>query len=292
MPESKKSNQGPAQPLDKEPTHEELLKKVIAEHASIIEEHKDIKKMLDKLTEIALHTSTAPKKSIFDYNTGTKTITVATPNPPAGTTLSPDNSGYQSEFVYDSLMPHRKAPRITVINDGTDTITDKTIFVISTSNGRDWTAETPILIGEARAFYDVWELRLRSPTAGVPYRVTEWDIWLPYARTIAPAIVNLNSFTAQNVAVPFPAPGVLLPNIPVPNGFALVVRANVLNKNAIFIAGPSPGGSAVANVAVAATRNTLNPGDVVKLFISNANLVAILDSVAAGVDTVDILVEQ
>lgn len=291
MPEPKKPNQGTAQPQPKETTHEELLNKVIAEHASIIEEHKDIKKMLDKLTDIALHTATSPKKSIFDYNTGTKTITVATPNPAAGTTLSPDNSGYQSEFVYDSLMPHRKAPRITVINDGTDTITDKTIFVISTSNGSEWTAETPILIGEARAFYDVWELKLRSPTAGVSYRVTEWDIWLPYSRAIAPATVNLNSFTAQNVAVPFPAGG-LLPSIPVPNGFALVVRANVNNTNQIFLAGPSPGGNAVANVGVAATRITLNAGDAVRLFISNANLVAVLDSVAAGVDTVDILVEQ
>lgn len=274
-----------------ETSHDELLKKIIANQTSIVEEHKDIKKMLDKLTDIASHTYTSHRKSIEYYNTGTRTIAVATPNPAAGTTISPSNVGYNSELIYDLLIPHRIAPRITVINDSTDTITDKTIYIISSSNGSDWSAEVPLLIGEARAFYNVWELRLRSPTALVPYRITEYDIWLPYSRAIASGIINLNSFTAQNVAVPFPA-GALLPNIPVPNGFSLVVRANVANVNSIFIAGPTPGANAVANVGVAATRNTLNAGDAVRLFISNANLVAVLDSVAAGVDTVDILVEQ
>jgi hypothetical protein len=276
----------------KEASHEDLLKKIIANETSIVEEHKDIKKVLDKLTEIALHSATSPKTSVQYYNKDAQTITAAGPNPPAGTNYNPNDNVYSnSELVYMSLQPHRRAPRIQIINDSTDTITDKTIFVISTSDGSNWTPEATILIGEARSFFNVWELRLRSPTAGVPYRVTEWDIWLPYSRQIAAANINLNSFTAQNVAVPFPA-GALLPNIPVPNGFFLVVRANVSNANRIFIAGPSPGGNAVTNVGVAATRNTLNAGDAVQLFVSNANLVAVLDSVAAGVDTVDILVEQ
>lgn len=289
MPEHTRPDKIENQP--EEVSHEELLKKIIAEQTSIVEEHKDIKKLLDKLTEIALHTFTSPKKSIEYYNTGNRTIAVATPNPPAGTTISPSDPGYNSELIYDSLIPHRNSPRLTVINDGTDTITDKTIYVISSSDGSNWSAEVPLLIGEARSFYNVWELRLRSPTALVPYRITEYDIWLPYSRPVTPGIVNLNSFTARNIAVPFPAGG-LLPSITVPNGFALVVRANVTNANRIFIAGPTPGGNAVTNVGLAANRNTLNAGDAVRLFISNANLVAILDSVAAGVDTVDILVEQ
>ncbi len=272
--------------------HDAIIKKIVEEHGAIVAEHKDIKKMLEKLTEIATHTATSPKSSINYYNRDQQTISVAGPNPPAGTNYNPNDPVYgNQELVYDSLHPHRRAPRIQIINDATDTITDKTIYVISSSDGSNWTPEATIRIGEARSFYDVWELRLRSPTAGTPYRVTEWDIWLPYSRAIASATINKTSFTAQNVAVPFPA-GALLPDITVPDGFALVVRANVNNANQIYVAGPTPGGLPLVNVAAAATRNTLNPGDVVRLFISNANLVAVLDSLAAGVDTVDVLVEQ
>ncbi len=269
-----------------------ILKKIVEEHASIVAEHKDIKKMLEKLTEISTHTATSPKSSINYYNRDQQTISVAGPNPPAGTNYNPNDPVYgNQELVYDSLHPHRRAPRIQIINDATDTITDKTLYVISSSDGSNWTPEATIRIGEARSFYDVWELRLRSPTAGTPYRVTEWDIWLPYSRAIAAGTINKNSFTGQNIAVPFPA-GALLSDITVPDGFSLVVRANVNNVNQIYVAGPTPGVTALVNVAAAATRNTLNPGDAVRFFVSNANLVAVLDSIAAGVDTVDVLVEN
>lgn len=195
------------------------------------------------------------------------------------------------------MQPHRRAPRIQIINDSTDTITDKTIYVISTSNGSDWTPEATIRIGEARSFYNVWELRLRSPTAGVPYRITEWDIWLPYSRPISSGIINLNLFTAQNIAAPFGGAGINLPAITIPNGFSLSVKANVNNPAQVFLAGPIPvaGGAtpqadAITNVGIAANRITLDPGDTVELYISNSNLVAILGS-AAG-NSVDILVEQ
>lgn len=281
-----------------QPGHEDLYQQIIAQHKAIIAEHTDIKKMLDKLTEIALATYTAPRKSIDYYNRDVATITRAGANPPAGTNYNPEDPVYSNrELVYDSLQPHRIAPKIQIINDATDTMSDKTLFVISTSDGGNWTPEATIRIGEARAFYNVWELRLRSPTAGVPYRITEWDIWLPYSRPIAAATINLDLFTAQNLAAPFPAPGINLPNITIPNGYSVAIKANVNNLGQVFVAGPIPvqGGAtpqadAITNVGIVANRITLDAGDTVELFISNANLAAILGS-AAG-NSVDILVEQ
>jgi hypothetical protein len=278
----------------KEPTLEEILRKVIAENTELVNQHKDFQNVLTQLSNIALHSATSPRSAVGYYNKDQQTIQAAGANPPVGTNYSPDDPAYSNhELIYDSLHPHRNAPKVQIINDGTSTTTDNTLYVIASSNGGDWTPEATIKTGEARAFYNAWELRLRSPTIGVPYRVTEWDIWLPYSKTIispTSPVANRALFTAQNVAVPFPV-GALLPSITVPDGFSLVVTANVNNTNQVYIAGPIPGGSAIANVAVAATRNTLKPGDVIKLYITNADIVAILDSAGLG-DTVDILVEQ
>jgi hypothetical protein len=291
MPELAKSDNKKGTPPKDTSSYDELLKEIISGNV-------DIKKVLNKLTDILVHSSTSPQQSTQYYNKDQQTITRAGPNPPAGTNYNPNDPVYSnSELIYDSLQPHRRAPRIQIINDSTDTITDKTIYVISSSNGSDWTPEATLRIGEARSFYNVWELRLRSPTAGVPYRVTEWDIWLPYSRQIATGNINLNLFTGQNIAAPFPGAGINLPVIPIPNGFSLSVKANVNNLGQVFLAGPIPvaGGltpqaDAVTNVGIAANRITLDPGDTVELYITNADLVAILGS-AAG-NSVDILVEQ
>lgn len=151
------------------------------------------------------------------YVTDEVPVRVATPNPPPTIpggplqaydpdliafdtytqTFGPSAIGYQRERVHDVLKT-RNAPRCTVINDG-----DATIFVISTVNGRKWSPETPILPYEARTFFNVWELRIRSPTVGVitttpfhggVYRVTEFDYWLAYSRivTVAGAAVTIN----------------------------------------------------------------------------------------------------
>lgn len=151
------------------------------------------------------------------YVTGEVAVQVATPNPPISIpggplsvydpdmiafdtytqTFGPSAIGYQRERVRD-LLKTRNAPRCTVINDG-----NATIYVISSINGRKWSPETPILPYEARTFFNVWELRIRSPTKGdlttTPfnggvYRVTEFDYWLAYSRivTVAGAAVTIN----------------------------------------------------------------------------------------------------
>ncbi len=96
---------------------------------------------------------------------------------------------------------------------------------------------------------------------------------------------NRSSFTAQIVNAP--TSGAFLPNISVPDGFSLIVRATITNSGQIYI------GNSVSNVTsstIPGNRNILNAGDVAKLYISNANLVAIA-SPSSG-NTVEILVEQ
>jgi len=291
-------------PSGGEPGYTELIQR-------ILEQNETFRQMLVILTEIAKSAGTPPGQELQYYNTPLTAIQVVTPVQPN----SPDvianvitgTPGYQVEGIYNTL--HRISPRITVINDGSDTL-----FVISTSDSTNWSTEAAILMGEARTFFNVWELRLRSPAAGVTatltggiYRVTEFDFWLAYSTN-----PNRSLFTGQRLAVPFPAPGVTVTNLLiaagtlapgatllVPNGFTLSIRSYIYNAalSSVYVAGPIPAGvpanppvDAVANVGVAGTRITLAPGDVARLFVRNTDSVAILGS-AAGL-FVDILVEQ
>ena len=266
-------------------THIDLIKK-------IIEQHDIFKAILDQLTELVARLGTTTKPQEAYYDTPITAITVATPLQPnspdtiSSPTTVPPTPGYQLENVYPTLQ--RISPKITVINDGSDTL-----FVISTPDGKNWSSEVTILTGEARTFWNVWALALRSPTAGIVsppsggvYRVLERDFWLAYSKP-AGGTANRPAFNAQVVNAPLA--GALLPNIPIPNGFALVVRANVNNAAAeqIFI------GNSIVNATTAGVpgnRITLEPGGRVSLFVTNANLVAVSSTTGAG--NVDILVEQ
>lgn len=97
----------------------------------------------------------------YDIN---NTITTAGPINPNDF----DSPVYNVERVFESI--DRYAEIIHVINDGTDDL-----FVIVSHGGRtNFSQETPIFPGEVKQYYNVYELRLRSPTAGLPYRVTEY----------------------------------------------------------------------------------------------------------------------
>jgi len=193
--------------------------------------------------------------------------------------------GYQVEGIYTQLQ--RISPRVTVINDGTSTI-----YAITTFDGSNWSQESPILTGEARTLFNVWELRLRSPTAGNLtlgtggiYRVTEYDFWLAYS-----SLVNKATLDARVVNAP--VLGALLSTqlggrIDVPNGYALALRATVGNAGQVYI------GNSIANAinaAIPGNRITLNAGDSARLYIKNTDSVAIAGSVA--LQNLDILVEQ
>jgi len=218
---------------------------------------------------------TTPNDVLVNYPQAN--ILVATPARPASPevianpNVIPAITGYDRVPIYYDR--HRIANSAWVTNDGGDTL-----FVITTNDAINWSGESQIFPGESRQFLEVYELRVRSPKTCTLYRVTEYK-----PEGILPA--NLCDFTAQVVNAP--VLGALLPDIVVPAGYALVIRANVLNNGQVFIANSIANAT---NVAIPGNRNTLNAGDAVRLFITNANLVAVAGSAAA--QNVDILVEQ
>lgn len=217
--------------------------------------------------------STTPEDVLVNYPQ--TTVTIATPARPDCPEIIANAAlgivGYDRVAVYYDR--HRIANRVWVTNDGGDTL-----FVITTHNSINWSGESQVFPGEFREYSDVYELRVRSPSACTMYRVTEYE-----PNGILPA--NLCAFTTQVVNAP--AVGALLPNIVVPIGMTLVVRANVLNNGQVFLANSIANAT---NAAVPGNRITLNAGDAVRLYITNAILVAVAGS-AAG-QNVDILVEQ
>ena len=283
----------PEQGLTTEQILIDLVQRIIADHEAIVAQHDTMQQILLKMTELVTILGSAPKPENEYYDTPQTVINVGTPLQPnspdtfSSATAVPPVQGYQSENIYAAL--ERIATKITVINDG-----NATLFVISSPDGKTWSSENTILIGEARTFWNVWELRLRSPAAGIigppttggVYRVTERDFWLAYSSAVAGSNINRAAFTAQSVQPINNLPlTTQLPAIAVPNGFSLVVRATVGNATTIYLA------NSAANLAIPANRNTLNAGDTASLAITNANLVFVAGS-GAGVNNVDILVEQ
>lgn len=96
---------------------------------------------------------------------------------------------------------------------------------------------------------------------------------------------NRTSFTAQVVNAP--VAGAQLPSITVPDGFSLMIRANILNTGQVYVAISQANAT---NAAIPGNRNTLNAGDTLRLYVTNANLVYVAGSAAS--QNVDLLVEQ
>ncbi len=294
----------PTPPPAEQPILTELIQRIIADHDAIVAQHETMQQILSKMTEMVTILGTAPKPEDDYYDTPRTAITVGTlvqPNSPdqiSNATTVPITLGYQMEQIYATLQ--RIAPKITVINDGSDIL-----FVITSPDGKSWSSEVTILRGEARTFWNVWEARLRSPTQGTlpniggVYRVTERDYWLAYTNPVpggaGTPVPNRAAFIAQSIIVPdlldhaldgldavilAANPGNVLP-IAVPSGFALVIRANVNNVGVVYIS--------ASNATTVVARDTLNPGDAPRLFITNSSLVHV--AVANINDIFDILVE-
>lgn len=79
-----------------------------------------------------------------------------------------DSPIYNIERIYEVL--ERYSDIINVANDGTEIL-----FVTISHEGRTtFSKESIILPGEVKQFYNVYELRLRSPQTGLEYRVSEY----------------------------------------------------------------------------------------------------------------------
>ena len=96
---------------------------------------------------------------------------------------------------------------------------------------------------------------------------------------------NRSSFKARIVNAP--TTGSRLPNISIPDGFALSVRAHVDNTGQVFIANSLTNAT---TPGVPGHRITLNAGDVLKIFLTNANIIFVAGSVAD--QNVDMVVEH
>jgi len=81
------------------------------------------------------------------------------------------------------------------------------------------------------------------------------------------AKLNRPGFTARNVNVPVPGTPVQGPDLPVPDGLNLVVKAGSRNTSTVFVGGTS------ADAAVAGTRASLGAGAILLMRIQNANQV-------------------
>lgn len=101
-----------------------------------------------------------------NYYDITNTIKIAGPENPNDF----DSPVYNKERIFEDL--ERYSDIVNVSNDGTDTL-----FAIISHGGRtNFSQEAPIFPGEVKTYYNAYELRFRSPTKGLQYRVTEYDI--------------------------------------------------------------------------------------------------------------------
>lgn len=131
------------------------------------------------------------------YYDVTHTINNATANDPGDA----DAQGYDEENVYDTIQ--RRADKVRVVNDGADDL-----FVRVSHDGMNtFSPENTIYPGDKKEYYNVYALRLRSPTAGLPYRVSEYNI----DRTCCPAdISGVDPTWVHGVEVTAPAAGATL----------------------------------------------------------------------------------
>lgn len=223
---------------------------------------------------IGLETKLHPPDDAL-INAARTTVTIATPTRPGNpdmlaTAVLP---GYDRVFVY--LDGQRISRKIWLINDGPGTL-----FAIASYNLVKWSGESEILVGETRAFFNVFELRVRSPDVSTRYRLTEYEpaISSPpnqpsfVASSVTPAAINTDTLLDTLLGA----------TITAPDGFALVIRANPQNTGRVYISR--------TDATVVAQRNTLNAGDRARLNIVNTSVVHVAISVLT--DRIDVLVEQ
>lgn len=105
------------------------------------------------------------------YYDNTTTITNTVPG--LINTIDTEDVRYNREEI-NKFRRGSNAPKIWVVNDSEDDI-----FIRKSATGdfEDFSDENLVYPGDFKVYYNVYELRLRSPTAGAPYRVSEYEIY-------------------------------------------------------------------------------------------------------------------
>lgn len=254
-------------------------------------------------SEIRNYVSNKPPPPFTEWFELTGETSVATPNPATISNTLP-NQGQDPGQITDGINPGydripvwerigRNALRLWIVNDGPAESGGfpGNLFVRHSTKGTEkFSEEFIIQFGETRLLSDVYELRVRSLFAGVRFRVTEREIIPPYVTEItntlqATAASNRGNFTAGNIDV-----GLVdqqLPNITIPDGFAIVIRAHPDNLGFIYVSR--------TDATVAGSRISLAAGESTELYITNSNLMHVAASLAANgagnPNTIDIITE-
>jgi len=189
------------------------------------------------------------------YYDVTRTILVATANDPGDA----DAAAYQQERIYDTIQ--KRASIIHVANDGIDTL-----FVrVSHDGPGTFSPENSIYPGDIKEYYHVYELRLRSPTIDLPYRVSEYNIMMGCCPTSGTTVLpiqipSIEKAVIHNTALPAANTNFLTPSITptsTPCGFIVQIAVSITG---IFRATITNAGNTQIvnfNQATALTANSL-----------------------------------
>lgn len=267
----------PGLPSEPPPTDLSAIAKILEEHHTMLQQIANIEGDLKDFLMGYSATGT-----YFELRTAT---TVSTLNQPATPETITDGSipGYDPIDI-NIQKQGQNAKKLWIINDGPPApgVGDN-LYVITSSDGKTFSPEFLMIVGETRLVNNVYEIRIRGPRANNAVRFTEREAIVPYVTTVSNTLTpvsNRTSFTARRIG---PLVGAsTLPSIVIPDSFSIVIRAWVDNpgNSRVYVAGPEPiPGPATTNVGNPTNRITLAPGDVVKYIISNANLVAVLGSI-------------
>lgn len=151
----------------KEPKYLKDFGKYVKNLASTVSQlHEDLTKFTNAKSWEAISRGTVDVLKFANYYDRHDTIKTATASDPNDF----DSASYNVERIYETI--ERYAEIIYITNDGTDTL----YAIVSHGGKTRFSTEAPIYPGEIKFIYNIYEIRLRSPTAGLPYRVTEYRI--------------------------------------------------------------------------------------------------------------------
>jgi len=118
-----------------------------------------------KLTE--LNNALSPSAIIQRFDSGIQTLSTAVASTPSYDDVS--TTGYTQLKVNTVL--ERNAPKLFVLNIGPGAL-----YIRSSRNGNSFTEQESIIYESGvKVFYDIYELRLRTPIANTKYIATEFD---------------------------------------------------------------------------------------------------------------------
>jgi len=159
------NKQIPEQPISKSDIKD--IKHLLEDIVTVIQATYGFKKYpYDEKSRQAMEEGTAMVYKYRNYYDVTNTIKKAGPIDPQDF----DSPVYNSERIFEVL--ERYSDILYLINDGIEPL----FCVISHEGRTNFSKESIILPGEVKQYYNTYELRLRSPTVGHPYRVTEYMI--------------------------------------------------------------------------------------------------------------------